>query len=173
MKNRVITGILFILLGAFLAFGPISIFPVCGANTIENKSGKVKENADGAMNMGGDNSDSGKEDNTDSSMAMGKSMVMTCHWTARAELGVGILIIIIGVLLIVLKSVAIRLGLNLTLVLNGVLAFLIPNYLIGVCESVHMYCHSLTLPALSVLSAIVVFAGIINSIYLHKINSKG
>lgn len=30
MKNRLLTGILLILLGAFIAFGPQTVFPVCG-----------------------------------------------------------------------------------------------------------------------------------------------
>jgi len=39
MKNRLITGILFIILGVLIAFGPITIFPVCGVNATQQMAG--------------------------------------------------------------------------------------------------------------------------------------
>lgn len=79
-------------------------------------------------------------------------MVMKCRWTAQAELGIGLLISVLGALLIVFKSKQIRIGLSLSAALNGILALLIPTVLIGVCENAHMTCRALALPALSVLS---------------------
>lgn len=94
------------------------------------------------------------------------SMVMKCHWTAQAESGVGLVIAILGGLLVITRSIYIRIGLNIGIILNGLLALLIPSVLIGVCEGQHMTCHSLTLPAIVVLSSIIV---IIASVYLWSL----
>jgi hypothetical protein len=132
MKHRVI-GILFIILGGLIAFGPRTIFPVCDANL---------------------------------------DMVMKCHWTARAELGIGFVIVLSGVLLTVIQSDRIRLGLSLGIILNGILSLLIPTVLIGVCGGQHMTCHSLTLPALAVISGIVIIAAAVYTLFLYNTNRK-
>lgn len=174
MKNRFITGILFVILGGLIAFGPITIFPICGVHStqkMEEKDSGQKSSED-EMNMGSKKTDSSKEADEKSSMNMGKSMVMTCHWTGRAELGLGIVIAILGALLIIISSAFIRIGLSISLTLNGILTLLIPTYFIGVCAGVHMSCRSLTLPALIIVSSIVILAGVINTIYLLVTNRK-
>jgi hypothetical protein len=99
--------------------------------------------------------------------AMG-DMVMKCFWTRRAELGIGLVIVVLGVLTLVFKSSQIRLGLGIGVFLNGVLALLIPATLIGVCEHAHASCRVLALPALSVLSSILILISVINGITLSK-----
>jgi hypothetical protein len=84
-----------------------------------------------------------------------------CHWTAQAELGVGIVIIILGVLLLVLKAEGTKLGLLIAISVNGIYALAIPTVLIGVCESTHMRCHSLTKPALVITSIILLLICVI------------
>jgi hypothetical protein len=144
MKNRLLTGILFIILGGLIAIGPQTIFPVC------------------EVHMAGP-----------ASMSIPAGTVMKCHWAARAELGVGFLIGLIGVFLIIFQSRQIRLGLSLALILNGILALLIPTALIGVCSSAHMTCRSLTLPALIIISSVIIVASAANVLYLHNFNRKG
>lgn len=100
----------------------------------------------------------------------GKSGVMTsvmsspmkCYWTARAELGVGILIAFSGLLLLLLKSLQSRLGLSLAIGLNGVLVILFPSVSIGVCGSTAISCRVLTLPALYILGGLTVAASVLN-----------
>lgn len=175
MKNRLITGILFIILGAFIAFGPLTIFPVCGVPSSQHAQGHNMEQKKAKMSMKMDDNQSKSSMNNASkeTMSMGTGMVMKCFYTARAELGIGLLIVILGVLLIIFQSVKIRLGLNISIILNGILALLIPVLLIGVCNGIHMSCHSLTLPSLVVISSILILAALVNTIYLYKSDHKG
>ncbi|MBQ7901798.1 MAG: DUF4418 family protein [Clostridia bacterium] len=95
-------------------------------------------------------------------------MYMRCYWTARSELGIGLVIGILGLLTAILPSGKTAIGLNFGALLNGIVAFLIPNFLIGVCEGEHMHCHAVSLPALSILSVILVVVAIINIVYIYK-----
>ena len=165
MKNRIITGIIFIILGGLIAWGPQTIFPVCGIHTEQGL-------AETGSAMGAHTSESKHMENTENTdqqtpMVMTTDSVMKCHWTAQAELGTGILIGLLGLLLMIFKSGQTRLGLNLSAILNGILALLIPTALIGVCGGVHMSCRALTLPALIILSSLVIAAGAVNAIYLN------
>jgi hypothetical protein len=56
--------------------------------------------------------------------------------------------------------------------LDGVLAFLVPNVLIGVCEHPHMACRLATLPALNLLGLGVALFAALNALYLFKISRK-
>jgi hypothetical protein len=91
-------------------------------------------------------------------------MFMKCFWTRRAELGIGIIIAVLGVLSILFKPA--RLG--IAVFLNGVLALLIPAILIGVCDHAHASCRVLALPSLLILSAILIAIAVINGIALFK-----
>jgi hypothetical protein len=129
MKKRLVFGIPFIIIGLLIAFGPLTIFPVCEV-------------------MG--------------------TMIMKCFWTARAEIGIGLIIVILGILTLVFKSPQVRLGLDIAVFLNGLLTLLIPTILIGVCAAPHESCRVLTLPALTVLSNILLLGAIINGLILVK-----
>lgn len=100
------------------------------------------------------------------------SNIMKCVWSARAELGIGGIIFTSGVLLIFTKENLIRLGISISLVLTGALAFLIPTALIGVCNS-QMNCRIVMLPALFVLSILVILTSAVNAIYLYKLYKGG
>ncbi|PYG88535.1 uncharacterized protein DUF4418 [Ruminiclostridium sufflavum DSM 19573] len=126
MKNRLSSGILFVVLGLLIGVGPRTIFSVCPVG----------------------------------------NMPMSCHWSAMAEIGAGMLIALTGALLLLIQNAQIRLGLSFTLFLSGVLALLLPTVLIGMCGSVHMDCNKLTLPALVILSALVIVTSAVNIISL-------
>lgn len=146
MKNRLITGISFIILGALIALGPQTIFPICGAGIFGQK----------AMH---------NSDETD--------LLMKCFYTGRAVIGVGILILAVGLLLLLFRKKQIRFGLSLAAGLNGILTLLIPTALIGVCSDVHAPCHALTLPALSILGSTVIALSAVNAVYLYKTDQEG
>lgn len=99
-------------------------------------------------------------------------MVMTCNWTAQAELGIGIVIALLGVLLVVIRSNQVKIGLSLGIILNGLLSILVPTVIIGVCEGKHMACHSLTLPVLVIIGSIIVIIAGIYSWYLNPKKPK-
>lgn len=150
MKNRILISIILIILGLLIALGPIILFPVCGIHAEETEHEMAKEIQEGAM----------------------QQAKMKCFWTARAELGIGILIAILGVLHFILKSEQLRIGLSIGAILNGVLALLIPNTLIGVCRKAGMMCRIGTLPALTIFSSLVIIVCTVNVFYLYRLRKK-
>ncbi len=169
MKNRLFAGILFIILGVLIAFGPRTIFPVCGvrANVSTETDCKDPTDEECLQTASPTEHPAAAKDHPSS-----PAKVMKCHRTARAELGVGLLISILGALLLVFASKQLRGWLSLLITLSGILALLIPTALIGVCGGAHMICRTLALPALSVISSIVIIASLINASYLFK-SAKG
>jgi hypothetical protein len=149
MKNRLLTGIMFLLLGTLIALGPQTLFPVCGAHASMHPEAMTPD-------PGGELLPSD----------MASAAKMTCYWTGRAEIGLGSLMALLGVLLLILKKRAIRLGLSLALIPTGILIALVPAVLIGVCASMNMKCHLLTLPALVLLGIAAALAAAVNSGYL-------
>ncbi len=134
MKNRIISGITFIILGLLIAIGPSSLFAVCGP------------------------------------MEDGK--FMKCHWTAQAEIGIGLGIVALAVLAIIFASKQIRIGLQLGIAVLSLIAIAIPTALIGVCGGEHMQCNALTRPVLLILGVITIVISVANTIYLFKGKEK-
>ncbi|QOX63194.1 DUF4418 family protein [Anoxybacterium hadale] len=133
MKNRIITGLFFLVTGLLISLGPTYLFKVCEA-------------------MGDD--------------------FMKCHWTARAEIGIGLLIAVLGVISILVSSLPIRLGLHIGAGLTGILAASVPTVLIGVCAMPGMNCHAIAAPSILVISLLVIIVSVVNSIYLIRQNTK-
>lgn len=95
-------------------------------------------------------------------------MIMKCFWTARAALGTGLAITVLGLLGLIIPNLNVLAGLELGVLLNGVLVILYPTALIGVCTSAEMHCHSLTQPALVILGAILIVWTAVTAIYLFR-----
>lgn len=103
----------------------------------------------------------------------GKTLFMKCHWTARAELLVGILMIFDGMLIISFKKHETGLALSIMLFLLGLMALLIPTEVIGMCETITMPCRVGTKPALIVVSVITMIVAIGNMIsHIYSIKSE-
>lgn len=90
----------------------------------------------------------------------GKTLFMKCHWTAMAELVMGILIVMAGILLISFKKPETRLALSIMVFLFGLVALLFTTVVIGMCMTATMACRVGTEPALIVVSALTMAAGI-------------
>jgi hypothetical protein len=95
---------------------------------------------------------------------------MTCHWTARAELGVGIVIAALGLLSLAFGSAKTRLGLACAVFLSGALALAFPHVLIGGCAMETMACRTIAFPVLTVLSVLAIACSALEIFYLRKPN---
>ena len=78
---------------------------------------------------------------------------MKCHWMGMAELGVGALAALLGVLMFLQRDRGVRKGLSQALIGISVLAAALPGGLIGGCKSLQMPCQTVSIPVLYALSA--------------------
>jgi len=91
--------------------------------------------------------------------ASGMKVPMTCGWTARAETGVGALVILAGGLLIARSTPETRQTVGIFSIALGALVILFPTVLIGMCKVAEHPCRMTTLPALELLGVIVIIIG--------------
>ncbi|MDR2137366.1 MAG: DUF4418 family protein [Synergistaceae bacterium] len=144
MKNRVISGVAAIVLGLAIAWGPQCVFKVC-----EPTKGLVMKG------------DFIKEDSI-------KEGFMTCHWTAQAEIGVGMFIALLGLFLLCCPVKDVRLGVTVGIFGAGVLSLLFPHVLIGGCRMETMACRTVAFPTLSVLGVLTLAGSAANLCYLSR-----
>jgi hypothetical protein len=97
-----------------------------------------------------------------------EGMIMKCHWSAQAEIGVGALIAALGIGLIVFAHPKIRLGLTIGVLLSAVLALLVPHALIGGCPGHSMACRKIAFPAITVISILLLMSAAFNGLYLAR-----
>lgn len=156
MKNRIILSLFFVFLGLMIILFPIYILPVCPhPDALVNTAHGIHNQV---ANTG--------------HMHTGAGKIMKCFWTARAELGIGALIIVIGTLMLLSRTIFVRLGLSMALACISLLSIAIPTILIGVCSNEMMRCNMGAKPALVLLSGILFVVSILNSLYLNKLVKK-
>jgi len=92
-----------------------------------------------------------------------------CHYAGLAELCIGILIASTGICIVLISDIRIQLGLTIGLFLMAIVAGLIPHEVFfGVCKNKEMSCYNAALPALTVISALLLIGVVYNMIYLEK-----
>jgi hypothetical protein len=96
------------------------------------------------------------------------NVFMKCHWSARAEIGVGALIAALGIALVFFANSKIRLGLTIGIFLSGVLALLIPHALIGGCSMHSMACRKIAFPAITVMSILLLVGSALYTFCLSR-----
>jgi len=121
-----IRGLILVVLGIFIVLTPWYIFPVCEMFGIYAKT------------------------------ATGKLLVMPCGYTARAELGVGSMLALCGVVLFVAKSPETRRAIGGISTALGSLVILFPTVIIGMCSNPDHPCVTGTLPALVLLGVLTI-----------------
>ncbi len=126
MKSSLVAAVLLCLLGIFIAVSPWTIAPVC------EQSGMYAK------------------------LANGKELPMPCGWTARAEIGIGVLVLLSGILLAYAKSAETRRMIGVFGVALGVLTILFPLYITKMCALPDHPCNLLTKPALIAAGVVVV-----------------
>ena len=133
MSNKSITskilGVVTVVLGIIVAAEPHYIFPVC------QYYGMLVQTA------------------------AGTNIPMKCYWTAMAEVGLGALIVVTGIVLILSKQNETRRALGFVLAALGVVVALVPADLIGVCGMAEHPCRMATQPALILLGAVTIIIG--------------
>jgi hypothetical protein len=89
-----------------------------------------------------------------------------CHWSARAEIGTGIIIAGLGICMLLFPGEPkIRLGLSAGVFFTGITALLIPHTLIGGCSMMSMRCWRVAFPSLSVISVVLLLIAMADIIY--------
>ncbi len=100
-----------------------------------------------------------------------QGMAMRCSWAAKAEFGVGVLIVFLGILLAFVESGDTRMGISTALGFVGILAAMVVKVLIGLCDgscSPDCSCSTLTAPLLMTLGIITAALSFINAFYLSR-----
>lgn len=142
--NRVIISLVFVVLGLLVILVPTYLLPVCAPMEVISPVVNVQAPAHVTVKY------------------------MKCHWTGQAEMGIGAVIMALGLLMLLSRSASVRLGLSLSIICVALLAAAIPTVLIGVCPGEMMPCHMGTLPALLLLSGLLVVIALINVLYLNR-----
>ena len=100
-------------------------------------------------------------------LANGNKVPMRCHWTAQAEMILGGLILIAGLIQLFMTKYDTH-SLNLQVAFMGLAVFFIPLILIPTCTNPDMACNVGTKPALLILGGITFLTGIYNGLSNRK-----
>lgn len=137
-RNLIVAGFL-IILGLLIIISPWYILPICEAKP-GGMSGDMQE---GSMNM--------EEES---------SSHMSCWYTARAEIGVGALIIVSGLTLISLPGRNSRKAVGIQAIGLGIFAILLPTLFTGICPPATAPCRIGTQPSLIIFGVLTIATGL-------------
>jgi hypothetical protein len=99
----------------------------------------------------------------------GKEIPMKCHWTGLAEIGVGVPLLAVGAMMTVNRRRSNAMNLGFMGIVLGGLAIAFPAFIIGVCATPTMICHTLMKPALMTLGSVAVIGSLAAVITSRKL----
>jgi hypothetical protein len=102
----------------------------------------------------------------------GKSIPMKCFWTARAEIGVGVLLLAVGALLFISHKLESRRFLSILALILGIFIALFPTELIGVCAGPNMSCVVVMKPTLLLIGIVTGVLGLAAMIWNFTLKSQ-
>jgi uncharacterized membrane protein HdeD (DUF308 family) len=91
----------------------------------------------------------------------GKQVPMKCLWSARAELGLGIPLLVLGIIMLLTRRKETTRSLSILGVVQGILIILVPTSLIGVCMSSEMDCNSILKPTMLVAGILTILVSLV------------
>ena len=86
---------------------------------------------------------------------------MKCHWTARAEIAIGIPVLPLGIALFFSRQKSVRRLIGILTLVMGAVGALLPTVLIGVCKTAGMSCNTVMSPSILLTCIGVVLVGIL------------
>ncbi|MDR2825274.1 MAG: DUF4418 family protein [Deltaproteobacteria bacterium] len=170
--NKYVFALIIIVLGLLYIAVPHNILPVCEYVSIAVENGHTASASNAGHEHSAPDSNAGHGHSApaapvappDSSNHFSPTH-MVCFWTAQAEFGLGILVIFGGLLLALSKSPERRSGISLLLAGTAVFGAALPYGLIGVCRAESAACRAGTLPALLILSGLLLLFSLLNLRY--------
>jgi len=90
-----------------------------------------------------------------------------CHWTARAELGMGMLIAALGICFIVFNDPKTQIGITIGILLSSIIVIGLPHALIGGCKASTMACRRIAFPALTIEGMILLVYSAVMVVYIE------
>ncbi len=99
-------------------------------------------------------------------------MKMACYYTKQAEIGVGAVILLLGIVSALFSDKKTRSGISIAQFLNGALVLALPFKLTGLCKMSDMACKAKTQPALIVIGVLILVIAGVNFGYLAATGSK-
>jgi hypothetical protein len=102
----------------------------------------------------------------------GKSIPMKCLWTARAEIGMGVLLLAVGIFLFISRTLESRRFLSVLVLILGIFVLLLPTTLIGICINPDMPCVVLMKPILLLIGVVTGALGIVATAWNFTRKSK-
>jgi hypothetical protein len=92
---------------------------------------------------------------------------MACHWAEQAVMGIGISLTVTALMLVIVSNKKIKQGLALAMIPQAAVSACIPNTLINLCMMETMHCHTVTKPAVIIISVIIAVSALI-SVFTNK-----
>ena len=99
----------------------------------------------------------------------GKVVPMKCHWSGVAEIGVAVPLLAVGVIMAANRRKNILTTMGILGIILGAIVIAFPNWLIGVCSTPTMICHTVMNPGLTVLGSLVVVTSLGAIILARKV----
>ncbi len=90
----------------------------------------------------------------------GKQIPMKCLWSARAELALGIPLLVLGILMLLARLKETIRSLSVLGVVLGILIILVPTSIIGVCANPDMDCLSIMKPLMIVVGILTILVSL-------------
>jgi hypothetical protein len=90
----------------------------------------------------------------------GRQIPMKCLWSARAELALGIPLLVLGILMAIAAYKESIRSLSILAIVLGIMIILVPTVLIGVCSNPDMDCRSVMQPLMIVVGILIILVGL-------------